>query len=94
MENADFSENSKESKEYTASDITGFWSDPNKYAYQCFEFNGDGTGTYYFGNGKSTTMSYSVDGNTISYKLPKSSGYLTIIDKDKLDCYGTTFYKE
>lgn len=94
LENADFSDKSNDSVKFTTSDLTGFWSDPNKYSYTCFLFNGDGTGTYYFGNGKTTTMTYSVDGNTITYNLPKSSGYLTIINKDKLDFYGTAYYKE
>ncbi len=74
---ADDSSKSKEQPEQTI-DLTGTWYDPTRLSYAEFIFNGDGTGTYDFGNGDTRQMTYSVSGNTISYKLPNSSGTLTI----------------
>ena len=75
-------------------DITGFWSDPTKYSTACFQFNGDGTGTYYTErNGRPIPMTYTVNGNTVTYKLTKVTACLTI-KGNKLVEYGVAYERE
>ena len=76
-------------------DITGFWSDPERYSTACFQFNGDGTGTYYFERGgRPYTMTYTINGNTVNYKLTKSAGTLTIKGSKLVDEGGTAYVRE
>lgn len=73
--------------------LTGTWYDPTKYNTAEFTFNGDGTGSIFWGN-STDSYTYSIDGNTISCALESHTITITIASSDSLSYGGSKYIKK
>lgn len=73
--------------------LTGTWYDPTKYNTAEFTFNGDGTGSIFWGN-STDSYTYSIDGNTISCALENHTITITIASSDSLSYGGSKYIRK